>query len=377
MVPEAAAASDDAIVGYCRSWNEEKGFGFVAADDVATHGRAQIFVHRSSIKDGNCLMPNGKITYHAVDNDRKPGEKKAARVTGGVCRAHLTGECRRGSNCKWSHARVVTRGEEAVAEADSALAALEHCSSIRKTVLVDTEEACREHCGRMIEAGGAVAVDFEGVKLSRHGALCLAQLAAETGPVVLVDVEKLGEACFGTGRLKELLESPSLLKLIYDGRADADALFHLHGVRLTHVCDCQVLFAYHTDGPMAPADSGGAGGGGEGGGGRLRLGSLKRALEACGRIPADEAAALVRLKEAVVSRFDPNHGGSYEVWRDRPLDAALVAYAGADVAHLHTLRVAWGEMLAPESMAAITEARISKAIDEGLTGKDMVWRDFA
>ena len=62
----------------------------------------------------------------------------------------------------------------------------------------------------------------------------------------------LGARAFDQGGLKELLESRRVRKIIYDGRADADALFHLFGVRLSNVYDVQVLQCITT--PSRPAE---------------------------------------------------------------------------------------------------------------------------
>ena len=41
--------------------------------------------------------------------------------------------------------------------------------------------------------------------------------------MVLIDVAKLGQAAFDEGGLRELLQSPAVLKLVFDGRNDARA----------------------------------------------------------------------------------------------------------------------------------------------------------
>ena len=87
-------------------------------------------------------------------------------------------------------------------------------------VLVDSVSACRHHCERLTHAG-VVAIDFEGVNLCREGELILAQLAAADGPVVIIDVLQLGDSAFDEGGLRDLLESTSVLKLIFDGRTEA------------------------------------------------------------------------------------------------------------------------------------------------------------
>lgn len=91
--------------------------------------------------------------------------------------------------------------------------------------LLDDAAVCGIRIGALIAAGAPVAVDFEGVNLCRQGKLCLAQVATAAGQVFLLDVETLGESCFARGRLRELLESPAVVKIGYDCRADSDALW--------------------------------------------------------------------------------------------------------------------------------------------------------
>ena len=217
------------------------------------------------------------------------------------------------------------------------------------------------------------AVDFEGVDLCRDGELLLAQCAAPDGRVVLIDVAVLGvQAAFEEGGLKALLESEDVLKIIYDGRSDADSLFHTCATRLTNVCDCQVLCALHRDQTMGGSESSSRGPA------KARLPGLARALMACSSIASDEGKALAALKKAVQPLFVPELGGSYETWRERPLSPALLEYAAADVAHLHTLRDAWGHLCSDERMREITSERIERTITaEAFTkGSHMAERDF-
>jgi exonuclease 3'-5' domain-containing protein 1 len=207
--------------------------------------------------------------------------------------------------------------------------------------------------------------------LCRSGELLLAQIAGPTGPVILIDILQLGQSAFDEGGLRALLESTSVTKLVFDGRSDADALFHLHGVRLANVCDCQVLCAFHHDHVRAGGDSRAAPS-------ADRLPSLGKALSSCPGLAGGDGAALGVLKKAVQPLFVPEQGGSYEVWRERPLRQSLIEYAAADVAHLHTLRASWGGVVSDATMAAITQRRIERAItaEAPAKGPHMGQRDF-
>ena len=133
---------------------------------------------------------------------------------------------------------------------------------------------------------------------------------------------------------------------------------------------------------------------------------------------------LADLKKAGHGLFVPELGGSYDVWKTRPLPRALIEcvlppwmfvpdktrpttcanisvaatadgshcspllcdtrprsfrrYAAADVVHLHAMRTSWGNLMSMEDMDAITSRRIEAAISGALAAKGahMARRDF-
>lgn len=390
---------------------QNKGFGFI---ERHADGK-EIFCLRSAIQDGNSLLQDTAVRFDVEPNEQKPGQFKARNVTGGVCFSKIyTGQCTH-NKCGYTHERPAKVNPEV--SVDDAVAAVAASRVGPPAILVDTVEACAAQCERLAQAG-AIAIDFEGVNLGREGELLLAQLAADDGQVVLIDVAKLGASAFDEGGLRALLQSEDVLKLIFDARSDADALFHLCGCRLTHVCDCQVCYISHVPLPSlvcislasptppqvlcalfldaeamrqwSEASQGAdgwltSGGGGKsgGGGGRAptpsdRLTGLGKALMACPEIATSDGKALAQLKKCVQPLFVPEMGGSYETWRRRPLSPALIEYAAADVAHLHTLHGAWGHLISAEGMEEITSARIERAISDEARAKGphMSKRDF-
>ena len=86
-------------------------------------------------------------------------------------------------------------------------------SSTGGVLLIDSLKKCSEAMGALIDRAEPVAVDFEGIALSREGRMCLAQVvsADDSEPVYLVDVVALGADAFGVGRLGELLSSETLV----------------------------------------------------------------------------------------------------------------------------------------------------------------------
>jgi exonuclease 3'-5' domain-containing protein 1 len=142
-----------------------------------------------------------------------------------------------------------------------------------------------------------------------------------------------------------LLESRATTKIIYDGRADADALYHHFKVRMfeAKVCDVQYLYCMRHDNYTDRYVKG-----------------LSKAMQNAYWITASERRVLNDVKAAGKRLWCPELGGSYSVWRKRPMPAALVQYAVADVWHLHEMAVRWGELERPE-VYGVASARMRKA----------------
>jgi hypothetical protein len=162
---------------------------------------------------------------------------------------------------------------------------------------------------RTLSKHSRIAVDCEGVALSRTGALCLVQVAS-VDAVYLFDVVVGGRALFDAG-LRDLLESPSCVKVVHDCRHDCDALFHQYDVRLAPVLDTQVSFAVLRSVRKLPV------------GLPVALKTLLRKF--CG-VSEDDLAVKESIKTAMRERAT--------FWLDRPMDAASLAYARFDVVYL-------------------------------------------
>jgi exonuclease 3'-5' domain-containing protein 1 len=171
------------------------------------------------------------------------------------------------------------------------------------------------------------------------------QIATEDGKTYLFDIISLGAAAFSRSRLKDLLESKATTKTIYDGRADADALYHHFGVCLFEgkVCDVQYLYCKRHD---ASTDR--------------YLKGLAKAMQRAYWMTSSERKALDDVKDAGKRQWCPTLGGRYSVWKERPMPAAMIAYAVADVWHLHEMAVRWGELERPE-VYGVTSSRVRKA----------------
>lgn len=115
---------------------------------------------------------------------------------------------------------------------------LESAGADPDVVVVDSLEVL-EKARKDIEGAELLALDCEGVDLCRCGSLCIVQIATPS-KCFLFDVLK--KDCWSAMAqfLKGILEDPAITKVIHDCKMDADALLHLHGIRLVGVHDTQM-----------------------------------------------------------------------------------------------------------------------------------------
>lgn len=176
-------------------------------------------------------------------------------------------------------------------------------------------------------ARGAIAVDLEGVDLGRTGEVCIVQIAvARSGaPIYLFDICALGGLAFeGDASLRGLFTDGALDLLMFDARADANALFFHFDVRLSRVVDLQLLDVAHrlVTGLGCRSISG--------------LGYLVERTQHC-RLTEAERERMSAIKAAAHELFVPERGGSYAVWKERPLPRLLLEYC-TDAALFFSLR---------------------------------------
>ena len=240
---------------------------------------------------------------------------------------------------------------------------MDHPTAMENAILVDELSDCASRIAELLSCGSPVAVDYEGVNLCRSGVLCIVQIAPKQGAVLLIDIETIGNAAFDEGRLRELLESQSLIKLCYDCRADADALYHLHGVTPHNLFDLQVAYCTKRDVESHRRDP--------------FLKGLGNALQGLG-LGSAQSRQLEQVKNKGLALFAPEKGGSYEVWRQRPLPQDLIDYASLDVAYLHVMFEKWARFVPANQMRELTEARVKRAVDGRIAakGKHMARKDF-
>lgn len=175
----------------------------------------------------------------------------------------------------------------------------------------------------------SLAVDFEGMRLCRTGALCLVQLScsADQTLVYVLDVHLLGKKAFSMKTrngtcLKGLLEDPNLKKVWFDPRNDVDALYYQFAISPRGVFDLQLAEV---------AD-------------RRNRGfnvnfvqGLHKLLCQCPQLTEEQKTFAGRINDMGKNLFEPNNGGSYEVFQQRPLHPIILVYAAHDARYLLTL----------------------------------------
>ncbi|XP_020913445.1 piRNA biogenesis protein EXD1 [Exaiptasia diaphana] len=116
------------------------------------------------------------------------------------------------------------------------------CGYSKNYILVDNADGLQESLRELKSfksKANLLAVDCEGVKLSREGELTIVTVATEEKAYIF-DVVKLKKVLFDEG-LREILEDKSREKLMFDCRQDSDSLWHQYQVKLTGVLDVQLL----------------------------------------------------------------------------------------------------------------------------------------
>lgn len=88
----------------------------------------------------------------------------------------------------------------------------------------------------LLQPGGRVAFDCEGVDLSRLGTVEIISICFPSKEVFLVDFGQKPTCLKVVNAVKTLMES-NVTKIIHDCRMDCDALYHIHGIRVNNVHD--------------------------------------------------------------------------------------------------------------------------------------------
>ncbi|XP_074312476.1 exosome complex exonuclease rrp6-like isoform X1 [Silene latifolia] len=85
-----------------------------------------------------------------------------------------------------------------------------------------------------------IGFDSEGVNLSRHGTLCILQIATSDA-IYIVDAINGGKDLMNA--CKPALESAYITKVIHDCKRDSEALYFQFGIKLHNVVDTQIAYS--------------------------------------------------------------------------------------------------------------------------------------
>ncbi|EPS60526.1 hypothetical protein M569_14277, partial [Genlisea aurea] len=151
-----------------------------------------------------------------------------------------------------------------------------------------------------------IGLDCEGVDLSRHGTLCIIQLAF-TDAIYLVDAIEGGAGLIHA--CKPALESSHVTKVIHDCKRDSEALFFQFGIKLHNVVDTQVAYSLI----------------------KMQDGQ-KREYISFVRMLADPLFGGISYVEKQEVRLLMNRDPNF--WKNRPLSELMVRAAADDVRYL-------------------------------------------
>jgi len=220
--------------------------------------------------------------------------------------------------------------------------------------LVATLHELQDACEALMEGNDRLGIDLEGFHLGRNGRLGLVQVARESeGPVYLIDVialELAGSKEILQTVLKQIFEDCPKEKLLFDVRADAAALYHQYGVRLTNVRDLQILYASSTAyGPPEQYLNGKV---------MQNLPGIERTIDAL-EISPDDKDWLSSTKNAGRAAMRSAEGADGAIWLKRPLDTALLQYAANDVNVLFSIFEKWKTWMPQVDLATLSNMRVA------------------
>ena len=165
----------------------------------------------------------------------------------------------------------------------------------------------------------ALSFDCEAWNLGRFGTTCYIQIRDELrGQIYLVDLLVLGQRAWTTKArdnvttLKSIFKDSNIVKLVYDTRADSDALYNHYGIKLAGVLDVQYLAMlnrrYFNE----------------------RRPGYNVTMDSSGCLTAEEQ------RRFAMNRVFP-YGKDYSKFMLRPLPTSLKVYAIGDVLYLRRL----------------------------------------
>jgi exonuclease 3'-5' domain-containing protein 1 len=190
----------------------------------------------------------------------------------------------------------------------------------------------------------SIYVDLEGVKLSRHGSVSIIQFfVLPVNHTYLVDIHILGEnaflTCGANGQtLRDILQSDLIPKAFFDVRNDSDALYSHFRINLAGIEDIQLMeLATRTFS-------------------KKYVKGLSKCIEMDLTLTWSEMKIWKSIKEKGLNLFEPDRGGSHEVFNIRPLSEDIILYCIQDVKLLPRLWQTYHSKLTQNWAVKVEEA---------------------
>jgi len=188
------------------------------------------------------------------------------------------------------------------------------------------------------------AVDFEGKASSsgwnRYGELCLMQMTINDQPMhtYVLDIHRLGKRAFtlqapGGTSIKSVLEDERSRKVWWDCRSDIDVLWNHFEIFPKGIFDLQL-------GEVACRRSCGIEV-------RFVLG-LQKALMQSPSLEHEQKSFAETIDQLGKNLYEPNYGGNYEVFQNRPLNPIILIYAAHDTRYQLVLYDQYIQAIGPQ-----------------------------
>ncbi|OOF94073.1 hypothetical protein ASPCADRAFT_406936 [Aspergillus carbonarius ITEM 5010] len=198
-----------------------------------------------------------------------------------------------------------------------------------------------------------IYIALEGINVCRHGTISLLTLFfTPSNTIYLIDIHKLGLSAFTTTlerstiSLKNMLESFSIRKAIFDVSNPSDALFALFGITLSGISDLQLMENASRD------DT------------KRILFRLSKCIEHDSPLNHAEKLEWKIQKARAALLFDPSQGGRHQVFNERPLKQEMINYCAGNVELLPGLYAVYNDKLNAywqRKVERATASRISKS----------------
>lgn len=183
----------------------------------------------------------------------------------------------------------------------------------RTNVISDVQEA--QAATASIAKQNKIGLDLEGMDLGVDGKVSIVTIALQNGTIFIFDVYSCPLIMF-EGKLKEILESDKILKVMHSAFGDAGALLSNFNVRLKNVYDTQCAFTalQLSDPNLLPEDL------------------------VPHSIALNELLKFYKISpNAYKSSIKSSYRDNPHIWKTRPLTEEMILYAASDVDALITV----------------------------------------